>query len=109
MTSEAIDESGVNVFIFAFGLGSGTARRFESKPPDANEPSDMGQLKPGRRTAALAFSTIHRLLFLYRVPGAMRQPVAASDFVRLCAGRITRIGARRCRRKRLNPVADLQR
>jgi hypothetical protein len=26
MTSEAIEESGVNVFIFALALGSGTAR-----------------------------------------------------------------------------------
>src|SRR5476651_1194182 len=51
MTSEAIEESGVNVFMFALALGRGTARRFESKPTDANEPSDIGQVKPGRRTA----------------------------------------------------------
>jgi hypothetical protein len=53
MTSEAIEESGENVFMFAIGRGSGTARRFESGPTDANEPSDMGWLKPGRRTAAV--------------------------------------------------------
>jgi hypothetical protein len=41
MTSEAIDESGVNVFMFALVLGSGTARRFESNPTDANEPSGI--------------------------------------------------------------------
>jgi hypothetical protein len=37
--------------MFALALGSGAARRFESNPTDANEPIDMGQLKPGRRTA----------------------------------------------------------
>jgi hypothetical protein len=51
MTSEAIEESGVNVFMFALALGSGTARRLESRPVDANEPSGIGQLKPGKRTA----------------------------------------------------------
>jgi hypothetical protein len=28
----------VNVFMFAIGLGSGTVRRLESEPTDANEP-----------------------------------------------------------------------
>src|SRR5580704_10606211 len=56
MTSEAIDESAVNVFISAFALGSGTARRcLESSPAGANEPNDMAQLKPGRRTATVRF------------------------------------------------------
>jgi hypothetical protein len=45
----------VNVFMSALVLGSGTARRFESNPTDANEPSDIGKLKPGRRTATLRF------------------------------------------------------
>src|SRR4029077_6180821 len=57
MTSEAIDESGENVFIFATGLGSGTARRLESESADANEPSGIGWLKPGRRTAIVRFKT----------------------------------------------------
>src|ERR1700716_1692793 len=55
MTSEAIEESGVNVFMFALALGSGTARRLDSKPTDANEPSAIGLVKPGRRTAKLRF------------------------------------------------------
>jgi hypothetical protein len=42
MTSEAIEESGVNVFMFALILGSGTVGRLESKPEDANEPSGIG-------------------------------------------------------------------
>jgi hypothetical protein len=41
MTSEAIEESGVKVFMFDWSRGSGTARRFESVPADANEPSDI--------------------------------------------------------------------
>src|SRR6202048_4579039 len=57
MTSEAIDKSGVNVFMFALARGIGRARgRFESKPTDANEPIGIGQIKPGRRTATSAFS-----------------------------------------------------
>jgi hypothetical protein len=56
MTSEAIDESAVNVFILGFVLGSGTARRcLESSPTGANEPSGIGKLKPGRRTATVRF------------------------------------------------------
>src|ERR1700712_691471 len=55
MTSEAIEESGVKVFMSALVLGSGTTARwrFESKPEGAYEPSDIGMLKPGRRTAML--------------------------------------------------------
>jgi hypothetical protein len=61
--------------MFALALGSGTARRFESKPTDANEPSGIGQIKPGRRTAAVRFQDEPRLLFLYDVISA------ASHFV----------------------------
>jgi hypothetical protein len=79
MTSEAIDESGVNVFMFALALGSRTARRFESNPTDANEPSGTGQVKPGRRTATVHFHDEPRL-FLYDVIRAIREPAAASHF-----------------------------
>src|ERR1700688_899811 len=89
MTSDAIEESGVNVFMFALALGSGTARRLESNPADANEPSGIGQVKPVRRTAKLRFQDGPRLLFLYDVIRAMREPAAASHFVRGCAGSIT--------------------
>src|SRR5664279_1003058 len=52
ITSDAIEESGVNVFISELPRGIGRARwRFESNPAGANEPSDIGLLKPGRRTA----------------------------------------------------------
>jgi hypothetical protein len=75
MTSEAIEESAVNVFMCALALGSGTAARwrFESNPAGANEPSGIRQLKPGRRTAERP-----RLLFLYDVVSAMRERAAAS-------------------------------
>jgi hypothetical protein len=53
MTSEAIEESGLKVCIFAMGRGSGKARRFESVPGDANEPSDISILKPGSTAAAV--------------------------------------------------------
>src|SRR3954466_6283405 len=56
MTSEATDESGVNAFMLGLAPGFGRARRrFEPKPSDANEPNDIGQLKPGRRTAIESF------------------------------------------------------
>src|SRR3981081_4001657 len=90
MTSEAIEESGVNVFMSALVLGSGTARRFESNPTDANEPIDIGKLKPGKRTAILRFQH-QRLLFLYPAIRAMRQRTAASHFVRVCAGSLTKL------------------
>ena len=90
MTSEAIEESGVNVFMSALVLGSGTARRFESNPTDANEPIDIGKLKPGKRTAILRFQH-ERLLFLYPAIRAMRQRTAASHFVRVCAGSLTKL------------------
>jgi hypothetical protein len=80
MTSEAIEESEVNVFMFALALGSSTARRFESNPTDANEPSGTGQVKPGRRTATMHFHDEPRLLFLYDVVRAIREPAAASHF-----------------------------
>ena len=41
MTSEAIEESGLKVCMFAIGRKSGVARRFESVTGDANEPSDI--------------------------------------------------------------------
>src|ERR1700722_15261504 len=57
MTSEAIEESGVNVFMFALALGSGAPVRWRlvSSPAGANELSDIGLLKPGRRTATVRF------------------------------------------------------
>src|ERR1700754_4078511 len=56
MTSETTEESGVNGFMSALPLGSGSGRRrFESEPTDADEPCSIGQLKPGRRTAAILF------------------------------------------------------
>ena len=65
MTSEAIDESGVKVFISALALGIGRARRrFESKLEGANEPSGIGRLKPGRRTAIVRFKNESNALFL---------------------------------------------
>src|SRR6187200_747028 len=87
MTSEAIEESGVKVFMFALVLGSGTARRFESIPLDANEPGGIGQVNPGRRTAMSLQGNPH-LLFLYDV-GAIGASAAAAHFGRVCAGSIT--------------------
>src|ERR1700722_6043406 len=111
MTSEAIEESGVNVFIFALALGSGAARRsLESSPTGANEPSGIGQLKPGRRTAIVRFQSRLHPLFLSDAVGAMRQPVVASHFRRVCAGRITAppnaepAGEKWCRRGARPPV-----
>jgi hypothetical protein len=51
MTSEAIDVSGVKVFIFVIGRGSGMACRCESGAVDTNEPDDISMLKPGKTTA----------------------------------------------------------
>src|SRR4030088_3182178 len=74
MTSEAIEESGVNVFMSELPRGIGRARwRFESNPAGANEPSDIGLLKPGRRTANSRLQREPRLLFLYDVRSAIRQ------------------------------------
>src|SRR5487761_260192 len=58
MTSDAIEVSGVKIFIFAIGRGSGVARRFESEPGDANEPIDISILKPGKRTALANFQNV---------------------------------------------------
>jgi hypothetical protein len=57
-TSEAIDESGLNVFMFALSRGTGTARRFESVPADADEPINMGTPKPGSTTAMSFFQRL---------------------------------------------------
>src|SRR3954453_17354374 len=54
ITSETTEESGVNGCMSALPFGSGSGRRrFFSEPTDANEPCGIGQLKPGRRTAAI--------------------------------------------------------
>jgi hypothetical protein len=74
MTSEAIEESGENVFMLATGLGSGTARRLESESADANEPSGIGWLKPGRRTAIVRFQN-GLSLFLHE--SRPRNPITA--------------------------------
>ncbi len=64
MTSEAIEVSGVKVCMFAIGRGSGVARRFESVTADANEPSDISILKPGKRTAINFFQeNLNTILF----------------------------------------------
>src|ERR1700720_950218 len=55
MTSDAIEESGEKVCMFAIGRGNGAGRRFESVPEDANEPIDISILKPGRTTAITLF------------------------------------------------------
>src|SRR3954451_1047643 len=56
MTSETTEESGVNGCMSALPLGSGSGRRrFFSEPTDADEPCGIGQLKPGKRTAAIVF------------------------------------------------------
>src|SRR5664279_4230863 len=90
MTSEAIEESWVNVFMSELPRGIGRARwRFESNPAGANEPSDIGVLKPGRRTAKSRLQREPRLLFLYDVRRAMREPAVESHFGRVCAGSIT--------------------
>src|SRR5476649_1362281 len=90
MTSEAIEESGVNVVMSELPRGIGRARwRFESNPAGANEPSDIGLLKPGRRTANSRLQREPRLQFLYDVASAMRVPAAASHFGQVCAGSIT--------------------
>jgi hypothetical protein len=75
--------------MLALVLGSGTARRLESVPTGANEPSGMGQVKPGRRTATARFQGEPRLLFLYHLVGATRRRFAASHFRLVCAARIT--------------------
>src|SRR4051794_32272070 len=52
ITSEAIDESGVNGFMLALAPGIGRARcRFELTLSDANEPKDITKLKPDRTNA----------------------------------------------------------
>src|SRR5450432_1668849 len=86
MTSEAIEESAVNVFMFALVLGSGTAARwrFESNPAGANEPSGIRQLKPGRRTAEPTSFTIPLRCHQRNATAGRR-----FDFVRVCAGSIT--------------------
>src|SRR5271169_5124714 len=56
ITSEAIEESGENVFIFARGRGSGTARRFESVPADANEPSAIWIAQTGQDNGNIELS-----------------------------------------------------
>src|SRR4051812_24207050 len=51
MTSETTEESGVNVCMSALPFGIGRARkRFESNPPDTNEPECIGRPKTGKRT-----------------------------------------------------------
>src|SRR5664279_2652113 len=87
MTSEAIEESGVNVFMSELPRGIGRARwRFESNPAGANELSDIGLLKPGRRTAKSRLQRGPRLLFVYDVRSAMREQAVASHFAGVCSG-----------------------
>src|SRR4051812_48998055 len=55
MTSETTEESGVNVFMLALPLGIGRARwRFESVPPDANEPECIETTKTGQENGNIA-------------------------------------------------------
>jgi hypothetical protein len=58
MTSDAIEVSGVKIFMFAIGRGSGVARRFESESLVANEPIDISILKPGKTTATVNFQNV---------------------------------------------------
>src|ERR1700686_2454261 len=74
MTPEAIDESAENVFMVATGLGSGTTRRLESESADANEPSGIRLLKPGRRTAIVR---LQNGLSLFLHEGRPRNPITA--------------------------------
>src|SRR5579862_8569148 len=47
MTSEAIEVSGVKIFMFAAVFGIGSERsRFESDPSEGSEPEDIVQFKP---------------------------------------------------------------
>src|SRR3569832_2984690 len=86
ITSEAIEESGVKVCMFAIGRGSGVARRLESVPEDANEPIDLSILKTGRTTATAYFQNIPPLFS--RVVGfAFSLPDSAEHFGQLCAER----------------------
>jgi hypothetical protein len=72
MTSDAIEVSGVKIFIFAIGLGSGVARRLESGPADANEPIDISILKPGSTTATANFRNVFSHYSLVTPPGAIK-------------------------------------
>src|ERR1700761_8024905 len=72
MTSEAIEESDVKVCMFAIGRKSGVARRFESASGEANEPSDIRGLKPGRRTATFRSTILRIWLARNRMSGVAR-------------------------------------
>jgi hypothetical protein len=89
ITSEAIEESGEKVFMLAFGRGSGTARRFESEPTDANEPDDIELLKPGRRTAIVRFQN-EPFHYSFMAPSAQSDNrLPRCILAEVCAERIT--------------------
>src|SRR5215210_6723564 len=87
MTSEATDESGVNAFMLALAPGIGRARRrFAPKPSDANEPNDIGQLKPGRRTAIESFQD-ESVYYSFTMPPAQRVSLPSATFWRSVCGK----------------------
>src|SRR4051812_9629505 len=90
MTSEAIDESGVNAFMLAWAPGIGRARRrFKPKPSDANEPDDIGLLKPGRRTAIELWRVIlgESVYYSFTEPTAQRASPPSATFWRSVCGK----------------------
>src|ERR1700722_2705773 len=89
MTSDAIEESGEKVCMFAIGRGNGAGRRFESVPEDANEPIDISILKPGRTTAITLFQKICQSLFSEGDLRAIGYPPRNEHSGGVCAGSIT--------------------
>src|SRR5581483_6274943 len=83
ITSEAIEESGLNVFMFAFSRGAGSARwRFEST---RSEVSDMGHFKTDWQ------ATIQdRAITIPSWPGPRNHTIGlCHNIAGVCAGRIT--------------------
>src|SRR5215212_4545699 len=105
MTSEATDESGVNAFMLALAPGIGRARRrFKPKPSVANEPNDIGQLKPGRRTA-ITVVLGESVYYSFTVPTAQRASPASATFWRSVCRKHHRHAARSCLGQRRTAAA----
>ena len=82
MTSEAIDESGVNVFMFALALGNREgALTLRIKSSRCERTERHGTTQTGQENGnTCVFKTIRCLLFLYAGAGAMRDAVASFAF-----------------------------
>jgi hypothetical protein len=86
MTSEAIEESGVKVFMFDWSRGSGAARRFESVPADANEPDDISNAQTRQENGNRHFSKWKSLTILRRPHQCNRISLRGNAFWRSVCG-----------------------